>query len=348
LEENELIRLAKTIGRARESGFSFAPMTSFRLGLISNSTVDFIVPALIASMARYGIALECVSADYDQGIQEALNPDSAINRANPDAVLIALDYRGLPLRAKHGNPEEAEATLRAALGHILTIRSGIKANSKAACILQTLAPPAESLFGSLDRVLPGTTSSLIDALNLGIANSAAGTEDVLFDVARLAETVGLADWHSPAQWNMAKLPFSNSFLPLYADHVSRIIAALRGKSRRCLVLDLDNTLWGGVIGDDGLEGIQIAQGDAAGEAHLSLQRFALALRERGIVLAVCSKNQDEVARLPFRKHPEMILRENHFAVFQANWNDKATNIKAIAEELSLGLESLVFLDDNPV
>jgi FkbH-like protein len=348
LEENELIRLAKTIGRARESGFSFAPMTSFRLGLISNSTVDFIVPALIASMARYGIALECVSADYDQGIQEALNPDSAINRGNPDAVLIALDYRGLPLQAKHGNSQEAEAALRAALGHIHTIRSGIKANSKAACILQTLAPPAESLFGSLDRVLPGTTSSLIDALNLGIANSAAGTEDVLFDVARLAETVGLADWHSPAQWNMAKLPFSNSFLPLYADHVSRIIAALRGKSRRCLVLDLDNTLWGGVIGDDGLEGIQIAQGDAAGEAHLSLQRFALALRERGIVLAVCSKNQDEVARLPFRKHPEMILRENHFAVFQANWNDKATNIKAIAEELSLGLESLVFLDDNPV
>jgi FkbH-like protein len=113
------------------------------------------------------------------------------------------------------------------------------------------------------------------------------------------------------------------------------------------VLDLDNTLWGGVIGDDGLEGIVLGQGDPQGEAFLAVQSAALALRERGIVLAVSSKNSDEIARLPFRNHPEMLLRENHLAVFQANWNDKATNIRAIAEELSLGLESLVFLDDNP-
>ncbi len=128
----------------------------------------------------------------------------------------------------------------------------------------------------------------------------------------------------------------------------RVLSALRGKSRRALVLDLDNTIWGGVIGDDGLQGIQCAQGDAAGEAYLSVQRLALELRERGIVLAVSSKNNDEVARSPFRHHPELLLKEEHIAVFQANWNDKATNIKAIAQELSLGLDSMVFLDDNPV
>jgi FkbH-like protein len=103
-----------------------------------------------------------------------------------------------------------------------------------------------------------------------------------------------------------------------------------------------------VIGDDGLEGIKIAQGDSTGEAHLSVQRLALALRDRGVVLAISSKNNDDIARIPFRDHPEMLLREDHIAVFQANWNDKATNIKAIAEELSLGFESMVFLDDNPV
>jgi FkbH-like protein len=102
-----------------------------------------------------------------------------------------------------------------------------------------------------------------------------------------------------------------------------------------------------VIGDDGLSGIQIAQGDAAGEAYLDLQRYILSLRQVGIVLAVSSKNEDETARLPFRQHPEMLLREEHFAVFQANWNDKPTNLRAIAAELSLGLESLVFVDDNP-
>jgi FkbH-like protein len=103
-----------------------------------------------------------------------------------------------------------------------------------------------------------------------------------------------------------------------------------------------------VIGDDGLEGIQIAQGDARGEAHLAVQRMALDLRQRGIVLAVSSKNTDEVAREPFEKHPEMLLKLDHIAVFQANWNDKATNIQAIAEELSLGLDAMVFLDDSPV
>ncbi len=227
------------------------------------------------------------------------------------------------------------------------IRNGIQQNSGATCIVQNLAAPPELLMGSLDRVLPGAQRNLIDCVNQGLAESVLGTSDVLMDVAGLAETVGLANWFSPSEWNLAKLPFSQAYLPLYADHVCRIIAALRGKTRRCLVLDLDNTLWGGVIGDDGLKGIQIAQGDAAGEAYLALQRYCLALRERGVVLAVSSKNEDEIARSPFREHPEMLLREEHFAVFQANWSDKATNIKAISEELALGLESLVFVDDNP-
>ncbi len=123
---------------------------------------------------------------------------------------------------------------------------------------------------------------------------------------------------------------------------------MRGKSRRALILDLDNTVWGGVIGDDGLEGILIGQGDPVAEAHLSVQQTALQLRDRGIVLAVSSKNEDETARLPFRQHPEMLLKEEHIAVFQANWNDKASNIQAIAQELNLGLDAMVFLDDNPV
>jgi FkbH-like protein len=146
---------------------------------------------------------------------------------------------------------------------------------------------------------------------------------------------------------MAKFPFADELIPLYADHVARTVAAIRGKSGKVLILDLDNTIWGGVIGDDGLEGIHIAQGDARGEAHLAVQRLALDLRQRGIVLAVSSKNTDEVAREPFEKHPEMLLKLDHIAVFQANWNDKATNIQAIADELSLGLDSMVFLDDNP-
>ncbi|MBL0023138.1 MAG: HAD-IIIC family phosphatase [Sphingomonadales bacterium] len=106
-------------------------------------------------------------------------------------------------------------------------------------------------------------------------------------------------------------------------------------------------MWAGVIGDDGMAGINIAQGDATGEAHLALQSYALALRERGVVLAVSSKNTDEIARQVFREHPDMLLREEHIAVFQANWNDKASNLEAIAKALNICLDALVFVDDNP-
>jgi FkbH-like protein len=348
LDENQLNRLAKVIQRARDRDHPLAPLTPFRLGLISNATSHFIVPALMATAARHGIALECIEAEYDQVMQVALAPDSAINQARCDAVLVAVDHRGLPLNANPGDASAAQAAVQSALAHLGMIRQGLRSHGNAICILQTLPRPVESVFGSLDLVLPGTPRQLIDDVNRGIALSVAGTEDLLLDVAHLAETVGLADWHDTTLWNMAKLPFASDFLPLYADHVCRLVAALRGKSRKCLILDLDNTVWGGVIGDDGLDGIVIGQGDATGEAHLQVQRTALTLRDRGVVLAVSSKNTDEIAREPFRSHAEMLLREDHIAVFQANWNDKATNIKAIAEELSLGLDAMVFLDDNPV
>jgi FkbH-like protein len=348
LDFNQLERLAKAIGKLRGSGGSVAPLTPFKLGLLSNSTVDFIVPALVASAARHGIDLHCIPGHYDQVVQDAIDPTSAVNKADLDAILVAIDYRGLPLHTTPGDREAAQSTIEAVKGHLATIRDGLRKNSRAICIFQTIAAPPESLFGSIERALPGAMRNLIDAINLSIAESVAATEDVILDVAAIAETVGLGEWHCPRQWNLGKLPFSDTYLPLYADHVSRVIAAMRGKSRRCLILDLDNTLWGGIIGDDGLEGIRVAQGDAAGEAYLSVQRMALSLRDRGVVLAVSSKNEDEIARSPFRKHPEMLLREDHFAVFQANWNDKATNIKAIAGELALGLESMVLLDDNPV
>lgn len=335
LDENRLVRLAKCIARAKAADRSLKPLVPFKLGLVSNATSHLAVPALIASALRHGILLEVVEADYGQVMQEALDPRATIHRAKPDAVLLAIDHRGLPL--------QNGAT--AALGFLDTIRAGIRGNGL--CIVQTVPRPPELLFGNLDLAVGETLRHTVEALNSGIGQSFGGTPDVLFDVAALAETVGLAEWHDPTLWNMAKLPFAGRFLPLYAEQVARLVAALRGKSRKCLVLDLDNTLWGGVIGDDGLEGIVLGEGDATGEAHLAVQRAALALRERGVVLAVSSKNEDAIARLPLQKHPEMLLKEEHIAVFQANWQDKASNIQAIAKELSLGVDAMVLLDDNP-
>lgn len=347
LNEQQLTRLGRLIMQCRVEGRSLAPLIPFRLGVIGNGTLDLIVPVLIATAARHGFALECMTGAYDQFLQDALDPESKLNKAAPDAVLLAIDHRGLALQPTPGNQQFAAESAKTAVTLLESIRAAILRNSGAVCIVQTIAAPPEGLFGSFDRALPGTARSLIDAVNQMICRSVLESSDLLLDVAGIAETVGLADWHSPAQWNLAKLPFADTYVPLYAEHVARIVGAVRGKSRRCLVLDLDNTVWGGVIGDDGLEGIQIAQGDATGEAFLSVQQLAIELRSRGIVLAVSSKNTDAIARRPFKEHPDMLLKEEHIAVFQANWNDKATNIRAIAKELSLGLDSLVFLDDNP-
>jgi len=348
LDENALNRLAKAMARMRADGGSLAPLAPFRLGLVSNATSHPLVPALEATAARHGIDLSCIEANYDQVMQEALSPDSLVNSARPDAVLVAIDYRGLPLRPTPGDAAAAEQTVAACIGHLEAIRTGLRTHGGAIVIMQTLARPVEASFGSLDLALPGTQRWLIEAVNRRIAEMVQHSPDLVLDVAGMAETVGLADWHDPTLWNIAKFPFAPKFLPLLAEHACRIVAALRGKSRKCLVLDLDNTLWGGVIGDDGVDGIVIGQGDPTGEAHLAVQQAALDLRARGVVLAVSSKNNDDVARTPFRDHPEMLLREDHVAVFQANWSDKATNIQTIADTLALGIDSLVFLDDNPM
>jgi len=348
LDLNQLTKLSRPIARSIATGQPLQPLLPFRLAVLSNSTVDLLGPALIASATRHGIALELVQPAYDQVVQEALTPDSQVNRSKPDAVLFALDYRALPLKWCPGDTAASLGMVHGALQYLQMLAAGIRTHSNAVCIFQTCAAPVESLFGSLDRGLPGTARNIINTVNHELSSWAWQAGHVLLDTATLAEVVGSATWHDPRMWNLARLPFSEEVLPLYADHVARILAAIRGKSRKVLVLDLDNTVWGGVIGDDGLSGIQVAQGDPRGEAHLAVQRLALDLRQRGIVLAVSSKNTDEIARQPFEKHPDMLLKLDHIAVFQANWSDKATNLQAIAEELSLGLDSLVFLDDNPV
>jgi predicted enzyme involved in methoxymalonyl-ACP biosynthesis len=227
LDEIQLNQLAKQMVRARKAGHSLAPLTPFKLGLISNATTDFICPALVSTALRHGVALECIAGPFGQVAQQALSPDSEIKQAKPDAVLVALDFRGLPLRPTPGDTAAAQATVTQVLDHLTAIREGIKQEGRAICILQTIARPVEPYFGSLDLVMPGTLRHLIDAVNRGIASSLAGTEeDILLDVAGLAEGVGLAEWHSPMEWNLAKVPFASAFLPLYADHVCRLIGAL--------------------------------------------------------------------------------------------------------------------------
>jgi FkbH-like protein len=345
LQQSRLDRLGKRVEVLQSSGADLAPLERVHLGLVTNGTSDFLANALRATGLRYGLDLQLTVADFDQSVQEALDPQATVNAAKPDLILLALDHRGLPFGPEGGawGPDAAQS----ALDHLEMLRRSFAENSGATIMLQTIARPPVSIFGNFDRRVAGTTIDAVASFNGRLPKMLEGSADLLLDVASLAETVGLSTWHDHVRWHVAKIPFALDSLPLWADHVCRLIAAWRGRSRKVLVLDLDNTLWGGVIGDDGIDGIKIGQGDAVGEAHLALQHVAKALSSRGIVLAVCSKNDDANARLPFREHPDMILKENDFAAFVANWTDKAANLRAIAKALNLGLDSLVFLDDNP-
>ncbi len=214
-------------------------------------------------------------------------------------------------------------------------------------IQQTVLPMAPALLGSNEHRLPGSQRAMIERLNARLREAAElDGVDILALDDRITQD-GLDAWHDPVFWHRAKQEISPIATPLYGDLVARLLAAQQGRSSKCLVLDLDNTLWGGVIGDDGLDGIVLGQGSALGEAFVSFQSYAQELSRRGVILAVCSKNDEANALAPFEKHPDMVLRRSDIACFVANWQDKPANLRAIAQTLNIGLDSLVLADDNP-
>ncbi len=292
--------------------------------------------------------IEVHNGSYGQYRQDLLDAGSALHRFKPQAVLFSLSAReaiaGVPLGA-------TAAEAHGAIGRFIAeLRSlwGRARETGAAVIQQTFLDVTEPVFGGHDRMVPGAPGAVVARLNDRLAEAAAEDGVCLLDVARASARDGIDAWFDVGRWLQGKLEIAPQAAPLYGDLAARILAALRGLSKKCLALDLDNTLWGGVIGDDGLDGIVLGEGSAAGEAHLALQRYARQLKERGVILAVCSKNDAQIAEGAFRDHPEMVLRRGDIAVFQANWDDKAQNLKAIAKRLNIGLDSLVFVDDNPI
>jgi FkbH-like protein len=335
-----------SLARAIPADDSLLPAGAVRLSVLCNATADLLLPAIAATAARHDLWLRVRAPSFGTHVQEALDPASATNLWRPHFVFLALDHRAYDLAPCPGNAELAGQRVSQALAQLALMVRSLQSASGAAVIVQTLAPTGVSVFGHLEVQLPGTAGWMVDEFNRRLRRErAAGV--LLLDAAALAAEVGLGTWHDDRLWNLGKIPFAQEVVPIYAEHFCRVLVAARGKSKKCLVLDLDNTLWGGVIGDDGLHGIAIGQGSAAGEAHLAVQGMALSLHERGIILAVSSKNEDAIARQAFKDHPEMLLREHHIAAFQANWQDKASNLQAIAKSLNIGVDALVLLDDNP-
>jgi FkbH-like protein len=341
----ETILLDRALGRIADDivpGWGFV-----RLALLGSATLDHLGPAIRVAGLRRRLRIQVFTGGYGQYRQELLEPAAALVAFAPQVVLLSLTAReviqGIPLTA---TPAEVDAGLDHTVAQLAVLWD--RARGLGASVLQqTLLETAEPLFGSLDRQVPGSPGRLVALLNDRLSASAAREGVVLVDVARASARDGLDAWYDAAKWLQAKIEIAPSAAPAFGELVARVLGAQRGLSRKCLVLDLDNTLWGGVIGDDGLEGIVLGEGSAAGEAHLALQRYAKLLGQRGVILAVCSKNDPRIAESVFLEHPEMVLRRSDIAAFVANWEDKTENLKRIASQLNIGLDSLVFVDDNP-
>jgi FkbH-like protein len=346
LEENQLVKLAR-LAKRFSGGGAVSPLLPLKLGVFGDGTLSLVAPVIEGSGLRHRLLIETLEGEFNRALIDGLDPSSPARAAGLDMALIVTDARVLGLVQCATSRASAENRVKQAFQQLRQIVESLRPFVSSAILVQTVVPPLEPLLGSFDRIEVCSPFAMVELFNQRIARWAAEGSVVLVDIARLAASVGLENWDDPRHWHASKVGFAPSLLPVYGDVVARTIAASRGLSRKCLVLDLDNTLWGGVVGDDGLAGIQLGQGSAGGEAFLAVQRMALELRARGVVLAVCSKNDEHNALLPFRDHPDMLLREDHIAVFQANWTDKAANLRAIAAILNIGVDSLVLLDDNP-
>ncbi|GAU67167.1 FkbH-like protein [Streptomyces sp. NBRC 110611] len=331
-----------SLGRILDAGEPLPGAPRVRVALIGSFTADLLGRVLRVALRRCGI--EAVVDVYGIGQYGSLatNPDSALYRSDPDFVVLAVHHDELGLPDHSTDPEkDVEAEVRRWRSLWRTIRS----NSRARVVHWLFALPDDLVVSALDVRLPGSRYSMAVRVNTLLAE-AAGKDVLAVDCDRLAGVAGKLVWFDDRSWRMAKQPLASDVLPLPARETAGLIAADLGRSKKCLVLDLDNTLWGGVIGEAGIPGIVL--GGDAGEGFVRFQRYVRALKERGIILAVCSKNNPADAKSPFQEHPDMLLRLSDISSFSASWEPKPEQLRRIAEHLGIGLDSLILVDDDPV
>ncbi|TWB28676.1 HAD superfamily phosphatase (TIGR01681 family)/FkbH-like protein [Nitrospirillum viridazoti] len=319
-----------------------------RIAVLGSSTLAHLQPSIRVGGLRRGLHVAVYENDYGQYRQELEDEGSALYAFRPTVVLFALDAVTLTSGLRIGQSQaDARGPLDATLEEVRHCWRLARRAFGGMVIQQACLPVFPSLLGNNEHRLTGSRAWAVTYLNdrLRAIADEEGVEILAVD-AHVAEH-GLGAWHSEALWHRSKQEVALTAAPLYGDLVARLVAAKQGRSFKCLALDLDNTLWGGVIGDDGLEGITLGQGSALGEAYVAFQAYARDLSRRGVILAVCSKNDEKNAREPFERHPDMILRSQDISCFVANWTDKATNLRHIAKELNIGIDSIVFVDDNP-
>ena len=328
-------------------------MTDIRVAMLSSCTIELLQRPFAASLEARGFHPSFWIGGFGQFRQDILNSESQLYRLHPAVIVLYVDGSDL-FQEVLENPfafspdARRELALRCASDQAALVKTLAERLPQATVLLNTVAVDSLTTLVGLEYNSEFGLQDAVNAYNAELSVLVRGRQTaVVVDVAALAANIGFEKWRDSRMWYLARSRWSRQALHALAERYAATISGKLGRNRKCVVLDLDNTLWGGVVGEDGLEGLRLGE-DGIGRAYVEFQLELLNLYRKGVLLAICSKNNPEDALGIIRRHPAMRLHEEHFAAMRINWEDKATNLRALAEELNIGLDSFVFLDDNPV
>ena len=324
----------------------------YRVAILRSFTVEPMVPLLRAAAFSAGLDVSIYISDFNAYPQEMLDAGSALYRFQPDAAFLAVQTRDVAPDLWKGfadlEPEQILSTVSRVANDFRDWIAAFRKNCRAHLIIHNLEQPLYPANGLLDAQGNNSQKLALEQVNGELRGITAEQTGVyILDYDSLIARHGRSTWHSEQKWLTARLPVAAANLNHLVEEWMRFLHPLTGKVAKCLVVDLDNTLWGGIIGEDGMDGIRLGP-EYPGAAYQELQRALLDLHRRGILLAICSKNNPDDAREALQHHSGMMLQPEHFSAMRINWDDKAANLREIARELNIGLDALAFLDDNPV
>ncbi len=325
-------------------------LPKFKVAILRSFTVEPVVPFLRAEAFAYGIDLSVHVGDFNAYTQEILDASSSLYGFHADAVILAVRIADAAPDLWHQfadlAPDAAQQATERVIRSFEQWIAAFRERSQAALIIHSLEHPSIASVGVLDSQSENGQSGCIRQIDSELRRIAAGHRGVyVLDYDALVARHGREHWHDERKWLMARLPIGADHLFHMAREWMRFVIPLSGRIAKALVVDLDNTLWGGVIGEDGMTGIKVGT-EYPGAAYQALQRALLDLSRKGILLAVCSKNNLDDAMEALDKHPGMLLQSKDFAAVRINWTDKSQNLREIAQELNIGVDSLAFVDDN--
>ncbi len=318
------------------------------IAILGGSTTSEIKNILELFLLKNGIQPNFYESEYNKYYEDALFGNAVLEKFNPDIVYIHTTNQNI---IKYPESKDSEEDINTLLNNEIQRYKSIwssLAKYDCAIIQNNFDYTIDRSLGNLDCYDIHGKTYFINQLNSEFSKEAREIKNLYInDINYLSSYIGLQNWFDKSLWHQAKYAHSFDSIPELAFNISKIINAIFGKTKKCLVLDLDNTCWGGVIGDDGLDGIHIGTETAIAESYTKFQQYVKELKQRGITLAVCSKNDFKNAKEGF-EHPESVLMFDDFTSFKANWDPKHQNIIDIAKEINIGIDSLVFIDDNPV